>query len=224
MTIPQSEPKQKRNRAETEQRLIDVALEMIQKNGVLGGLNLREVAAAAGVNRGNIYHYFGSRQELLRGAINRQFQRVLRSLSVARQRKPFAQRRLEAFRQKESSNDSQLRALLVLDGDSSVDPMPRFESQLSELRQAVIDGDVHPDHDLEALQVALSAALRGYRIFRAPYARRMGIKVTELDHRITRAIGFWLEALPEAPKAPASQQPESTNLRGFSKDAGQKLE
>jgi hypothetical protein len=52
----------------------------------------------------------------------------------------------------------------------------------------------------------------------------MGIKVTELDHRITRAIGFWLEALPEAPKAPASQQPESTNLRGFSKDAGQKLE
>ena len=94
MTIPQSEPKQKRNRAETEQRLIDVALEMIQKNGVLGGLNLREVAAAAGVNRGNIYHYFGSRQELLRGAINRQFQRVLRSLSVARQRKPFAQRRL----------------------------------------------------------------------------------------------------------------------------------
>ena len=65
--------KTSQNRAETERRLIDAALDLIRRNGVLAGLNLREVAAAAGVNRGNIYHYFGSRQELLRAAISRRF-------------------------------------------------------------------------------------------------------------------------------------------------------
>ena len=59
-------PKVKRGRANTEQKLIDVALDLIRQRGVLSGLNLKEVAEAAGVNRGNIYHYFGSRQELLR--------------------------------------------------------------------------------------------------------------------------------------------------------------
>ena len=72
--------KPKRSRAETERRLIDVALEQIRDKGVLAGLNLREVAEGAGVNRGNIYHYFGSRQELLRAAINRQFGAIVDSL------------------------------------------------------------------------------------------------------------------------------------------------
>ena len=58
-------PKVKRGRANTEQKLIDVALDLIRQRGVLAGLNLKEVAEAAGVNRGNIYHYFGSRQERL---------------------------------------------------------------------------------------------------------------------------------------------------------------
>ncbi len=44
MAQMKKETKQRRNRAETERRLIDVA-------------------HGAGVNRGNIYHYFGSRQE-----------------------------------------------------------------------------------------------------------------------------------------------------------------
>ena len=36
----------KRNRAETERRLIDVALDLIRRNGVLAGLNLREVVTS----------------------------------------------------------------------------------------------------------------------------------------------------------------------------------
>lgn len=197
----ESKTKPKRNRAETEQKLIDVALDMIQTNGILGGLNLREVAEGAGVNRANIYHYFGSRQELLRAAINKQFANVVKSLSSARKNKSFIARRLEAYRHKEMLNDSLLRAALVLDGDKTVDPIPRFEGGLSELRQDVIDGNVHPDHDLEVLQVMLSAMLRGYRIFRLPYARRLGIKVSELDDRVTKMVSFWLENLAHAPKA-----------------------
>ena len=194
--------KPKRSRAETEQRLIDVALELIRKNGVLAGLNLRQVAEGAGVNRGNIYHYFGSRQELLRAAINRQFDAFVNSLTKSKARARFVARRLRTFRLHDSNdtNDSMLRALLVLDGDDTVDPIPLYEEQLSQLRQDVIDGDIDRGHDLDALQVALSAFLRGYRIFRLPYAKRVEIKPKELDDRIAKILRTWLGAMAQPPK------------------------
>ena len=42
------------------------SLDGIERDGVLAGLNLQEVADEAGVNRGLVYRYFGSRRELLR--------------------------------------------------------------------------------------------------------------------------------------------------------------
>ncbi len=194
-------PKQRRNRADTEQKLIDVALELIRDKGVLAGLNLREVADGAGVNRGNIYHYFGSRQELLRSAINRQFDAIVDSLTKGVEPARFVARRLRTFRMhsRDNTNDSQLRALLVLDGDDTVDPIPLYETTLSQLRQDVIDGDIDRDHDLEALQVALSALLRGYRIFRLPYAKRVGVSPKELDTRFSRILQTWLEAMANPP-------------------------
>lgn len=193
---------QRRSRAETEQKLIDVALEMIREKGVLAGLNLREVASGAGVNRGNIYHYFGSRQDLLRAAINRQFDTIYYE-SFRRNHKParFIQRRVANFLRHGSTktNDSQLRALLVMDGDKDVDPIPMFERGLSQLRQDVIDGEVHLGHDLQAVQVALSAFTRGYRIFRQPYAKRVGTTPKELDQRVSRILRTWLTAMAEPP-------------------------
>ena len=194
--------KSKRSRPETELRLIDVALELIRKNGVLAGLNLRQVAEGAGVNRGNIYHYFGSRQELLRAAINSQFDAMVDSFTRIKTPSGFVARRLRAFRSnvRNDTNDSMLRALLVLDGDKTVDPIPLFEGQLSQLRQDVIDGDIDKGHDLDTLQVALSAFVRGYSIFRLPYAKRVGIKPNELDDRVTNILGTWLEAMAQPPK------------------------
>lgn len=193
--------KQKRSRAETERRLIDVALELIRDNGVLAGLNLRQVAEGAGVNRGNIYHYFGSRQELLRAAINRQFDAIVDSLTKNKERAGFVTRRLRSFRSNISNdtNDSMLRALLVLDGDDTVDPIPLYEAGLSQLRQDVIDGDIDRGHDLEALHVAISAMLRGYRIFRLPYAKRVGVAPKELDVRVEQIMRTWLEAMKQPP-------------------------
>ena len=193
--------KQRRNRAETEQRLIDVALDLIRNNGVLAGLNLREVAQGAGVNRGNIYHYFGSRQALLRAAINRRFEAVVDSLMAGKRNIPFVARRLGAFSATETIHDSQLRALLVFDGDDTVDPMPAYEAALSHLRQDVIDGDIDRAHDLEALQVALSALARGYRIFRVPFAKRLDIDTDELDTRVAEVARTWLEAMARPPAA-----------------------
>ena len=203
-TKTKPKPKQRRSRAETEQRLIDVALKLIRDNGVLAGLNLREVAEGAGVNRGNIYHYFGSRQELLRVAINRRFEAVVDSLKASKRNVPFVARRLGTFKANETIQDSELRALLVLDGDDTVDPMPQYEAALSHLRQDVIDGDIDRTHDLEALQVALSALARGYRIFRKPFAKRIGVGVGELDARITEIVRTWLEAMARPPAASQS--------------------
>ena len=191
--------KKRRSRTETEQRLIDVALELIRTNGVLAGLNLREVAEGAGVNRGNIYHYFGSRQELLRGAINRRFGAVKNKLVASKRNLPFVERRSQMISARDSINDSKLRALLVLDGDESVDPMPQYEGAISHLRQDVIDGDIHRNHDLEALHATLTALNRGYRIFRVPIARRMGISTKDLDSRVTAILRSWLKAMKNSP-------------------------
>ena len=191
--------KTKRNRAETERRLIDVALDLIRRNGVLAGLNLREVADGAEVNRGNIYHYFGSRRELLRAAITRRFEAVVDSLLADRRGISFVQRRLRSFRWIDKSQDSELRALLVIDGDDTVDPMPAYEAALSGLRQDVIDGDIDRGHDLEALQVAISALFRGYSIFRKPLATRIDADVDDLDERVGAIVRTWLEAMAEPP-------------------------
>jgi len=57
------------DRATTEALLQRAALELLEANGVLDGLNLREEADRACVNRGLVYHYCGSRRELLRSAL-----------------------------------------------------------------------------------------------------------------------------------------------------------
>ena len=156
---------------------------------------------AAGVNRGIIYHYFGSRQELLRTAINRRFEAVVDSIVASKRNVPFVARRLGTFTAPDTIQDSQLRALLVLDGDDTVDPMPQYEAALSHLRQDVIDGSIDRIHDLEALHVALSALARGYRIFRVPFAKRIGISTKELDARVTAIIRTWLESMAQPPAA-----------------------
>ena len=96
-------------------------------------------------------------------------------------------------------HDSRLRALLVIDGDDTVDPMPRYEKMLSLLRQDVIDGSIDRAHDLEALQVALSALIRGYRIFRKQYAKRIGTSPRDLDQRVAEIARTWLEAMAGPP-------------------------
>ena len=189
----------KRNRFDTEQRLIDVAIKLIRENGVLAGLNLREVAEGAGVNRGNIYHYFGSKRDLLRAAINQRFETMTSALVKRRAHTaPFVERRLQAFKEPETVQDSLMRALLIADGDDDVDPMPRYEELLSLLRQDVIDGQLDSGQDLEALQVALNALLRGYRIFKAQYAKRIDTDTDDLDARVTEIVRIWLSAMTES--------------------------
>ena len=52
-----------RNAAQTQQRLIDTAAEMIAEQGI-AGLRVDELAKSARVNKRMIYHYFGSKHGL----------------------------------------------------------------------------------------------------------------------------------------------------------------
>lgn len=80
--------------------------------------------------------------------------------------------------------------------------MPNFDNSISDLRRDVIDGHVHREHDLEAVQVAFSALTRGYRIFRDAYAARVGVDAVALDARVDSVVRTWLAAMAEPP-APA---------------------
>jgi pimeloyl-ACP methyl ester carboxylesterase len=58
-----------RGREATEALLRDAALRLLDREGVLAGISLQDVADEAGLSRGLIDHYFGSRQALLRSAL-----------------------------------------------------------------------------------------------------------------------------------------------------------
>ena len=184
-------------RAGTEQKLIDVALEMIQTN-MLAGLNLCQRRWR---KPGQYLPLLRLEAGLAGAAINRQFDTIFDTFRRNRKPARFVRRRVANFLRHGSikTNDSQLRALLVMDGDKDVDPIPMYERGLSQLRQDVINGEVHRGHDLEALQVALSAFTRGYRIFRLPYAKRVGTTPKELDQRVSRILRTWLTAMAEPP-------------------------
>ena len=65
------------------------------------------------------------------------------------------------------------------------------------MHQDLIDGDIHSEHGLAALQVALSALLRGYRIFGKSYADRLEIEAAELDVRVNKITSTWLESMSQ---------------------------
>lgn len=180
----------------TRRKLEDAAVEIIERDGILAGLNLREVADRAGVNRGNIYHYFGSRQELLRSALASRVSAAMPYVEEGRSQ-PVAERKLRVLRLPPVG--AALLALLAIDGDTSVDPLPDLENSLTDLANDVERGDIHPDHDLLALQVAFQSMTRGYQVLRHHFAARTNIPVDELDERIGQTLRTWLELMHHPP-------------------------
>ena len=127
------------DRESTEVALEAAALRLLGKNGVLAGLNLREVAAEAGVNRGLVYHYFGSRTALLRRALRRNARERIDAVSGAIQL-PFSKRVIHYWRTMvKYRREIRLATLLLLDSDKAVfstDGGPK----LTPIRQQTIQG------------------------------------------------------------------------------------
>ncbi|MFI6907690.1 TetR/AcrR family transcriptional regulator [Nonomuraea sp. NPDC050394] len=172
------------SRAATEAALMAAALRLLERDGVLAGLSLQAVADEAGVNRGLIHHYFGSRQALLRAALE-----ARKNAGEV----PFEQVREDAPADKEAwsfeahardSSYARVVALLALDGDEEFAPMPYVERRLADLRRESDEGRLPQDVDLAAILVMWDSFFYGYFVMRTALARQLGVTPEQLDQRV----------------------------------------
>ncbi len=182
------------DKAATEAALEAAALRLLNRDGVLAGLNLREVAAEAEVNRGLVYHYFGSRRNLLRSALRadarRRFAEVAESADLPL-RERFSRFVQAMVRHRRAVG---LATLLVQDGDLSLRTMPLRESTLQVLQRDVDQG--HLDEvDLDAVHVAMVSLTYGFVLYRERFAAELGVGVSDLDLRFTAIADRMLSGL-----------------------------
>lgn len=194
---PGDDTPRSRDREHTEKRLVHAAVEMLRADGILSGLNLRDVATRAGVSRGSIYNFFGSRRQLLRRALSIRIAELddYRGVSTL----PFAARKMRIIGDDVHAVHGELISLLVIDGDDEVVPMPFFEQAMGRMRDDVDQGHIHDDHagDLEATHIAIHTATRGYNLLRTAYARQVGVSTEELDARVRPIFESWFRQLGE---------------------------
>lgn|GEM_PF-529499 len=175
-------------RAATEAALEQAATKLLERDGVLAGLNLREVADEAGVNRGLVYHYYGSRGKLLRRALRRRGQQSLNELA-AHHDLPFLERWGRFFHTTVLRPDPiALTTLLMLDGSEPIRTMPLRDRTREGLRRDVAEGHLDPDVDLVALHALLVSSVFGYSLYRESFARELGVDVDELDARVDKLV------------------------------------
>ncbi|MFB7717084.1 MULTISPECIES: TetR/AcrR family transcriptional regulator [unclassified Nocardia] len=189
-------PRKKRDRARTESDLFDAVERLLERDGILAGLNLNEVAAEANVNRGQIYQLFGSRQELLRAALADRLA-GLASQSPDHWNVPFAERRRRLMQASLSGKWMAFMAMLALDGDEQLSIFSEPDEMTAALQRDKAYGALPPDVDAEALHVLTAATVAGYAIFRRVVASDIGVPLAELDERVVAAYDYLLSRVTE---------------------------
>ncbi|MEV6702639.1 helix-turn-helix domain-containing protein [Streptomyces sp. NPDC051453] len=168
----------------TGQMLERAALQLIERDGVLAGLNLREVADRAGVNRGLVYHYYGSRRDLLRAALTRTAAQRRAQLLIKEGPTRFGDRVAQAVRGcLRHVSSIRLVLLLLLDGDPKLTVMPSRDATQERLQADIDAGQVAEDIDPVALHTFLKSVNYGYILGRSRLAKEFGIGVRDLDER-----------------------------------------
>lgn len=174
------------------------ALEQLAGRGVLAGLNLREVADAVGVTPANIYHYFGSRQGLLRAALVRETNRLAEPLAEISQT-PFVERRTRMFDVIIETPALAMTALLALDGDPDYEPLPFLDATRAQYRAQMEAGTIPSDLDIDAAHLLSLATSIGFAIYGVAAARQLGITPAELHARARVVFERMLSALVRSP-------------------------
>lgn len=176
------------DRVATEAALMDAALRLIERDGVLAGLSLREVAIEAGVNRALINRYFGSREALLRAALDAST-RAPRPLVTEFEQIDPQERIGWAFREAvREPRYATMVMLLALDGDEQFHPMPSLAARLAQLEKDQAEGVLAEDIDLVALTVIFHILLFGYPVLRSSMARQLGVTARTLDRRVVAGL------------------------------------
>lgn len=176
------------DRVATEAALMDAALRLIERDGVLAGLSLREVAIEAGVNRALINRYFGSRGALLRAALDAST-RAPRPLVTEFEQIDPQERIGWAFREAvREPRYATMVMLLALDGDEQFQPMPFLPARLAQLEKDQAEGALGEDIDLLALALVFNIVLFGYVVLRSSLARQLGVAPRTLDRRVVAGL------------------------------------
>lgn len=164
------------------------ALELLERDGVLAGLNLREVADVAGVTRGLVYHHFGTRQSLLRSALER-FARNRRATVIRRGEIPGPER-IRTFVPGLVDDPVSVRilALLILDGAEEFVALPYAKETRANLERDVDAGILTGDVDPDALQAGVLAAAYGWALYRKAFASSLGREASELDADVLEMV------------------------------------
>lgn len=219
---PRPRGRRPRDPVTTKADLLAATRKLLERDGVLAGLNLQEVAVEAGVNRGQIYQYFGSRRALLRAALGDMTRRWHEARVFHEDRSlPFAQRRLKVFEEAlENRAFIQLEALLALDdtaeldGDEQFRLFPWLEQSRQDLARDKVAGDLAPEVDALVAHAATATVYLGYGVFRQVLARDLGIAADELDRRMIPVVAAMIEGATRAVSDQADRLPPSG--RGFS--------
>ncbi len=186
------------SRAATEQALEEAALRLLKQNGVLAGLNLREVADLASVNRGLVYHYFGSRQRLLRVALGRRasaFQDDIETVWTL----PFRGRaEMYLAVALKHATAIALKTILLLDGDERVRMLPMWQTSRATYVRDMDEGTLPTETDFEALHAVLVSLVTGYVLHRDAFAQELDVDPDDLDTRVRAMLLKALEGLAGA--------------------------
>jgi len=183
----------------TEAALQTAALGLLERNGVLAGLNLREVADEAGVNRGLVYHYFGTRRDLLRSALRRDVEQRLADFAPGLGLSAGA--RYERFLRTALGHRQAivLALLLVLDGDKGVRMVPDPVGVRERLDRDIDEGGLPPDVDGIGVHAAVASLVYGYTALRDRLADELSVDAGDLDERVASTVGRLVSRLAPDP-------------------------
>jgi AcrR family transcriptional regulator len=159
--------------AGTRGALASAAVDLVDEQGILAGVNLSTVATRAGVHRGLVYHYFGSRRELLLAAL----QTYLPDTGPITSDGGVPGDRLYAAGIRDN-RPARLMALLALDGDDAYSPF----------------GQVVGHKKPTILQMAGVCVALGHALYRQPFAHEMKVRQKQWDERVFAA---WSRVVPE---------------------------
>jgi AcrR family transcriptional regulator len=187
----------------TREALMGAALRLLDRDGVLAGLNVSEVAKEVGVTPANIYHYFKSRQGLLRAAINWRMAELTAASARDREELPWPVRTRRGFEFVRSAAELSLVALLALDKDEEYVLAPFLDSVRRVLDRDKRLGILVDGVDHEVMHMVFIAMQYGYAIFSAGAARQLDMPYEEFDQRAQKVFDRMVMAFcqPE-PTAP----------------------
>ena len=159
----------------TRERILEAAVELIGRRGV-SGISTEDVRKAAGISGSQLYHYFDSKQALIRAVITRQAeaplvpgQPIMGALDSFDALRAWADAAVEHQEHNGGRGECTLTSLAGELGPADeqtredlCNGLQRWQSLVHDGLRAMRErGELRPEADLEELSTALLAALQG---------------------------------------------------------------